>query len=168
MAQIHKRFTDDQVKRMIERYLKSEIERKYIQSILGVGKSRFFKLVQEYREDPGEFSITYHRTTPSRIDPAIEKNILKELLVDKQAIQNKDIPLQCYNYSYVKERLLKKYVQTISLPTVIDRAKKHGFYLKTRMRKIHDREVITVMPENSFSMIPLTTCGRLLPKRSGI
>ncbi len=143
MAHIHKRFTDDQVKRMIERYLNHEIERKYIQSILGVGKSRFFKLVQEYRKDPGEFCIAYHRPSPSRIDSAIEKNILKELLIDKRAIQNKDIPLQGYNYSYVKERLVKKYDQTISLPTVIDRAKKHGFYLKERKRKIHDREVIT-------------------------
>ena len=34
-------------------------------------------------------------------DLKIEKNILKELLIDKRAIQNKDIPLKRYNYSYV-------------------------------------------------------------------
>jgi len=144
MAHIHKRFTTEEVKRMIERYLKHEIESKYIRSIWGIGKTRFFHLVKEYRRNPTQFSIAYTRETPTRqIDPAIEKSILKELSIDKRAIQAKDIPLQCYNYSYVKERLLKKYDQAVSLPTVIHRAKKHGFYLKERKKQLHDREVIT-------------------------
>lgn len=38
----------------------------------------------------------------------------------------------------------KEYNQKVSLPTIIDRAKKHGFYLKKKYKKsIHDREVIT-------------------------
>jgi len=41
MVQIHKEFTDSQVKELIERYLKNEIERKYIQEVLGIGKTRF-------------------------------------------------------------------------------------------------------------------------------
>ena len=40
MVQIHKEFTDSQVKELIERYLKNEIERKYIQQVLGIGKTR--------------------------------------------------------------------------------------------------------------------------------
>jgi hypothetical protein len=51
MAQIHKRFTDDQVKELIERYMKKEIERKYVQEILGIGKARFFALLQYYRDN---------------------------------------------------------------------------------------------------------------------
>ena len=43
MSQIHKRFTCDEVKELLGRYSKKEIERKYIQEILGIGKSRFFK-----------------------------------------------------------------------------------------------------------------------------
>jgi len=31
MVQIHKEFTDSQVKKLVERYLKNEIERMYIQ-----------------------------------------------------------------------------------------------------------------------------------------
>jgi hypothetical protein len=30
MSQVHKRFTSDQVKELLDRYLKNEIQRKYI------------------------------------------------------------------------------------------------------------------------------------------
>jgi hypothetical protein len=145
MAQIHKRFTDDQVKDLIERYLLKKIERKYIQEILNIGKARFFELLQQYRINPGKFSIQYVRKTQTRtIDAGIEKNIIKELKIDKKAIQNKEIPLRYYNYSYVKDRLETKYKQKVSLPTIIDRARKNDFYLpKKRKKKIHDREVLT-------------------------
>ena len=144
MEQLHKRFTNDQVKQMIKRYLNHEVERKYVQSILGISKAHFFRLINHYRENPHNFSVAYKRTAPTRqIDPAIEVSIIKELEIDKRAIQNKEIPLKCYNYSYVKEQLETKYAQSVSLPTVINRAKKHGFYLKERKQKIHDREVIT-------------------------
>lgn len=144
MEQLHKRFTDDQVKDMIRRYINQEIERKYIQSVLGISKSHFFRLVGEYRDNPENFSIQYAREAPTRgIDPEIEDNILRELAVDKKSIRNKDIPLWSYNYSYVKDRLLKEHKQKVSLPTIIDRAKKHGFYLKERVQKIHDRQILT-------------------------
>jgi hypothetical protein len=42
MVQLHKRFTTSQVKELIERYLRKEIERDYIQEVLGIGKTRFF------------------------------------------------------------------------------------------------------------------------------
>lgn len=144
MEQLHKRFTDGQVKDMIRHYINQEVERKYIQSMLGISKSYFFRLVGEYRDDPEKFSIQYSRQTPTRgIDPEIEDNILKELAVDKKSIQNKNIPLWSYNYSYVKSELEKKYKQKVSVPTIIARARKHGFYLKERVRKIHDRQVLT-------------------------
>ena len=145
MAQIHKRFTDDQVKDLIERYLLEKIDRKYIQEILNIRKSRFFELIQQYRTDPESFSIEYVRNSKTRsIDPRIEQNIIRELKIDKKAIQNKDIPLRYYNYSYVKDRLENKYKQKVSLPTIIDRARKNDFYIpKKRKKKIHDREVLT-------------------------
>ncbi len=145
MAQIHKKFTDDQVKDIIERYLIKKIDRKYIQEILNIKKSRFFELIQQYRTDPGKFSIQYDRKAKTRsIDTSIEKNIIKELKIDKKAIQNKEIPLRYYNYSYVKDRLETKYKQKVSLPTIIDRARKNDFYLpKKRKKKVHDREVLT-------------------------
>ncbi len=47
MAQIHKKFTDDEV--LMERYLQNKIERKYIQEILDIRKRRFFELLKLYR-----------------------------------------------------------------------------------------------------------------------
>ena len=38
MSQLHKRFTSDQVKELLERYLMKEVERKYIQEILGISR----------------------------------------------------------------------------------------------------------------------------------
>ena len=72
MTQLHKRFTDSQVKELIERYLKKEIER-----------------------------------------------------------------------SYIKDRLEINYDQKVSLPTIIDRAKRNDFYLQKPKRSSHDREVLT-------------------------
>ena len=63
MIQLHKRFSDDQVKNLFERYLKKEIERRYIQEILGVGKARFFALLKKFNGNPEQFSIQYKRTT---------------------------------------------------------------------------------------------------------
>jgi len=143
MSQIHKRFTSDEVKELLERYLKKEIERKYIQQSLGIGKSRFFMLMSQYREDPQRFTIDYERNTPARISKDIEHNIVKELSIDNKIIQNKEIPLKSYNYSFIKDRLRTTYHQKVSLPTIIDRAKKHGFYLKKPKKTAHDREVLT-------------------------
>jgi len=61
MVQLHRKFTDSQVKELIERYLRKEIERKYIQEVLGIGKTRFFSLIKAYRQNPDEFSIQYTR-----------------------------------------------------------------------------------------------------------
>jgi hypothetical protein len=144
MSQLHKRFTPDQVKELLERYSNNEIERKYIQEILGIKKSRFFMLLKQYKENPQHFTTRYQRTTPPRIISAeIERNILKELTIEKKIIQDKEILLKSYNYSYIRDRLKGRYRQKVSLPTIIDRAKKHGFYLKKPKRSLHDREVLT-------------------------
>ena len=144
MAQLHKKFTDEQIKESIERYLNKEIERTYIQEILGIKKRRFFILVKKYRENPETFSIQYTRSTKTRkIPQSTERNILRELKVEKKLIQDKNVPLRSYNYSYIKDHLEKKYKQKVSLPTIIDRAKKNDFYLKKPKRTIHDREVLT-------------------------
>lgn len=144
MAQLHKRFTDSQVKELMERYLKKEIKRSYLQEILGIKRRRFCALVMRYREDPFSFSIQYQREKKTRvISPAVEKTIFKELEFEQKLIKDKDVPLKSYNYSFVKEQLKIKFKQQVSLPTIIDRAKKHNFYLKKPKRKAHDREVLT-------------------------
>ncbi len=144
MSQLHKRFSSDELKKLFDRYFQNEVERKYIQEILGIKKRRFFMLLKQYKENPTDFTIQYQRTTPPRIiSPEIEQNILKELAIEKKIIQNKEVPLTSYNYSYLRDRLKGQYHQKVSLPTIIDRAKKHGFYLKKPKRTVHDREVLT-------------------------
>ncbi len=143
--QLHKRFSDDQVKELIRRYLHHEIGRSYVQEILDIKRRRFCLLVKQYRADPAAFTVRYQRTTKPRSIPAgIERNILKELAIDQRLIADKDVPLKRYNYSYVQTRLATVYHQQVSLPTIIKRAKEHGFYLKKKTCKnVHDREVIT-------------------------
>ena len=144
MAQLHKNFTDHQVKELICRYLRKEIERNYIEEILRIGKTRFFALVKKYRKDPDSFSIEYKRKDATRkISKDIEDNIVKELVIEKKLVEDPEVPLRSYNYSYIADRLLYNYDQRVSTPTIIDRAKKGGFYLKKSKRKAHDREVLT-------------------------
>jgi len=45
MVQIHKKFSDSQVKELIKRYLRKDIERTYIQEVLGIGKTKSFALL---------------------------------------------------------------------------------------------------------------------------
>jgi len=142
--QIHKSFTNDQVKDLFKRYLNKELKRTHVQTMLKIGKSRFFALLRKYRKNPDKFSIAYERTEKTRtIDPKIEKNILKELKSSKQFIQNKDMPITTYNYSFIKQQLEEQHNQKVSLNSIINRAKKYDFYLKRSKRKAHDREVIT-------------------------
>ena len=76
MAQIHKKFTENQVKDLLQRYLQNRIERKYIEMILGIKKSRFFVLLKQYRANPEGFSIQYTR----KKKPDLSIPILRETL----------------------------------------------------------------------------------------
>ena len=144
MAHLHKRFNDAQVRELLARYLKDEIPGSYIQEVLRIKRSRFFMLLKKYQDDPGAFSIQYERKKQApRIPQQAEDAILKELAIEKTLIQNKDVPVRSYNYSYIKDRLRSEYDQSVSLPTIINRAKEHGFYLKRPKRSAHDREVLT-------------------------
>lgn len=143
MSHIHKKFTDDQAKDLMRRYLSKAIKRKHVQAVLCIGKSRFFVLLQNYQRNPENFSIQYHRSTKSRIPENLENNILEGLKADKKLLKNPKIPIKSYNYSFLQRRLKEEHNQSVSLFTIINRAKKHGFYLANRPKKAHDREVIT-------------------------
>jgi uncharacterized protein (UPF0216 family) len=128
MEQVHKRFTDKQVRELLERYVAGKIERRYVQEILGIKKRRFFPLLAAFKQNPAHFSVAYTRNgTPRTISPDVEHNIVKELEIDKGLIEDPDVPLKRYNYSYVRDRLQSKYHQKVSLPTIINRAQKYGF-----------------------------------------
>jgi len=145
--QLHKNFTDKQVKSLLKSYLDKEIKIDYLLQMLKIKRRRFFKLLAKYRKNPDNFSIQYARKTINRkIDPDIERNIVKELKVEKDLIKNKEVPVKYYNYSYIKDLLEQKYSQRVSLPTIIDRAKRNNFYFLRPKRKTHDKEVLTNYP----------------------
>jgi len=143
--QLHKRFSDEQVKMLLEKYLDEKVELIYILEMLKVKRSRFFELLKQYTEDPDNFSIQYNRKSATRrISEKIEKNIINELEKEKKLIEDTEIPITFYNYSYIKDQIYQTYGQKVSLPTIIKRAKKEGFYTsRHRKKKLHDREVLT-------------------------
>ena len=142
--QIHKKFSSSQVKSLIESYIAKEIKLSYILSILGINRSRFFTLLKNYRQNPSSFSVEYARNTPNRkIKSMVEDDLLAELFVEKCLIEDKSNPVKCYNYSYIRDLLLDKYGHKVSVPTIIDRAKRYGFYDKKKKKKAHDRQVVT-------------------------
>ena len=118
-SQIHTKFTTQQIKELLQKYLNKEIERKYLEQILGIKKAMFFRILQSYRSNPEAFSVDYKRSGKTRcIAPEIKNNIIKELSIDKKAIENKDIPLYRYNYSFVQKGLKKNYGQSVAVSTV--------------------------------------------------
>jgi len=143
--QLHKRFSTEEVKMFLQQYLDNKKKLPYILEILQITKRRFFHLLQEYKKDPDGFSIDCKRKRPTRkISEELEKNIINELRIEKELIEDKELPIRFYNYSYIKDQLYKKHRQEVSLPTIISRAKKMGFYKpKKRKKKSHEREVQT-------------------------
>jgi hypothetical protein len=145
MVQLHKKFTDEQVKDFMKRYLNKELKSEHIQQMLRIKRRQFFKLIKEYRQNPQTFSIRYTRIAKTRIlDPKIEKNILKELKATKEFIDDKDFPIKFYNYTFIKKDLETRHDQKVALSTIIRHAKENGFYItRSKEHKAHDREVIT-------------------------
>lgn len=141
MTQIHKRFTADQVTVLMQGYCQGTLDRTAVEEVLGIGKTRFFALLNAYRQNPEGLSLAYMRTSPSRLSASTEEEIRKELAIDKGLIDDPTLPISTYNYSAIRDRL-DKHVH-VSLSTIIDRAKRTGHYQVQPKRKAHDREVIT-------------------------
>jgi hypothetical protein len=142
MTQLHRRFTDDQVKVLLSSYCQGLLGRGEVQEILDIGKTRFFALLKEYRQAPKAFSVAYERPSPSRLSAAVEKEIEWELLREKEIVEDKRLPISGYNYSALRDRLKMKGIE-VSVTTIIDRARRLDCYKPCKKRKTHDREVLT-------------------------
>ncbi|MBT9150271.1 MAG: hypothetical protein DDT40_00439 [candidate division WS2 bacterium] len=142
MEQIPKRFTGEQMKVLLKGYCQGTLDRSTVEETLGIGKARFFTLLKQYRLDPDKFSLTYQRASPARLPASSEREMEKELRLEKGLIEDRSLPITTYNYSAIRDRLIKRGV-TVSLPTIIKRAKSLGCYQPHPRKKAHDREVIT-------------------------
>ena len=63
-------------------------------------------------------------------------------MLDRDLIDDSTLPIATYNYSAIRDRLAKRAV-TVSLSTIIDRARNLGYYQPHPRKKAHDREVVT-------------------------
>jgi hypothetical protein len=142
MGQLHKRFTVEQVKVLLEGYLKRTIVRTEVEEILQINKTRFFAILKEYRRDPESFSIAYERQSPARLSAEVEAAIAEELLREKALVDDPELPISSYNYLAIRDRLKKKGI-TVSATTITKRAKELDCYQPHRNQKVHDRQVIT-------------------------
>jgi hypothetical protein len=143
MGQIHMRFTSEQVSFLFHAYLQGTVKRAEIEQVLGISKTRFFALLKDYRRDPEGFTISYERSVPPRLSASTEALIRRELLREKELIDDPRLPISGYNYSALRDRLKKKEV-SVSVPTIIRRAKALDCYIPHRRRQQpHTREVLT-------------------------
>lgn len=142
MDQLHKRFTVEQVRVLLQGYEQGLIDRAEAEEILHINKTRFFAMLKEYRHDPETFSLTYERKTPARLTAEIEAIIAEELLREKALVEDPQLPISGYNYLAMRDRLKKKGI-TVSATTITKRAKELDCYHPHRKHKVHDREVIT-------------------------
>lgn len=143
MTHVHKRFTVEQVKVLFQGYTQGTLSRADVESMLEIGKTRFFALLKAYRQDPETFSIAYQRTTQGRLSDQAEAEIQQELLREKALIDDKELPIHDYNYSALVDRLKKKGIH-VSTTTITKRAKVYGCYRPRKKKAVHDREVLTV------------------------
>ena len=142
MSQIHRRFTDEQVRVMFQGYCQGQLARSNVQGLLGIGKSHFFTLLKAYREDPEGFSVAYRRASPGRLSREAEEAVGTALLREKAIVEDPDLPISGYNYTAMRDRLAAEGVK-VSVTTIIDRAKKLDCHKPRRRRKLHSREVLT-------------------------
>lgn len=142
MDQLHKRFSVEQVKLLMQRYTEGELSSAEVKEVMGVGKTRFFALLKAYRQSAETFSIAYERSSPRRLSVMTEEQIAQALQSEKLLVEDPRLPITSYNYSALRDRLQKKKVK-VSVPTIIQRAKQLDCYKPQRKRKVHDRVVVT-------------------------
>ena len=130
--QIHKRLINEQVKTILDRYIKKELSSEQAMGLLELKRSQFFELVKKYRENYEVFSIEYKRNIKNRrISEEVEESIFEELSIQKGLIDDSAMPVRFYNYSYIQDQMIKKYQQEVSLSTIINRAKKRFLHPET-------------------------------------
>jgi len=142
MSQLHKKFSNVQVRSIFRCYEEGQMTREHAQELLEIGKSRFFVLLQQYRANPEGMNIGYCRKSVNRINSEADQLIRKELKREKGLVDDKRMPITSYNYTALRDRLKQKGI-TVSVPTIIKRAKEEDCYIYRRKHKSHDRQVVT-------------------------
>ena len=143
--QLHKRMTNDQVRMVLDWYEVKIITRKEALLKLDVKERRFFKLLHLYRSR--KLEIIPKRTNAHRkISPYLNRLIKVELENEKSLVKNREIPLSCYNFTAIKDEIARKYEQKVSVKTISRRAHDWGYMNPPKIKRSHDRIVLTTTP----------------------
>ena len=144
MFHISARLSEAQVSTILTQYIAKNLSTKDAYAKLGLKRSRFFDLVKEFKKNTGTFSIARRGgVRKSRLSEDADTHITEELKKEESLIEDKTIPIRSYNYSAVCDILKEKHGITVSVPTIINRAKAQGYYIPRAERKAHTRIVST-------------------------
>jgi len=127
MDQIHKRLITWQVKVMFKEHCQGLLDGSSIEEILGIGRNRFFALLNKYLHDQNGFCITYERASRPVVPVCVDTEIEKELMLEKNLIDGCTLPIVNYNYAAIMGRLINRDIR-VSSPTIITRAKSLDCY----------------------------------------
>jgi hypothetical protein len=145
--QLHKRFTSDQVRTILLWYEDGTITQVEACERLQCSRSRFFRLLESYRQNTETFTILPKReswVTRAPIAPTVEKEIRRALEQERSLIENPAMPIRTYNYTAVRDELVERTGTALSIETVRRRAHTWGFVTGTRKKHaVHDRAVLT-------------------------
>ena len=104
MGQIHKQFSDDEVKQYLKWYEDKVLTNSEVLQALGIKDSRFYVLLSQFRNRPEKFSVTYKRIRPTRSLPStVVKEIRRELELEHGFITNPAMPIMFYNYAAIRD-----------------------------------------------------------------
>lgn len=91
--QVHKSFTTEQVRRFFKGYCQGMIERKAVEDMPGIEKTRFFTLLEHYRNNQEWFSLAYRRKNVKRLHGSVEKEIEHALKEEKCLFDDPELPI---------------------------------------------------------------------------
>lgn len=145
-TQLHTRFSDDEIREIFNKYDQRALDLPSILALLHIKRRRFFKLLVLFRSDRDKFTIHQARKGRKQISKEVEQSIHGELVKEKTLIDNPAITITQYNYSAVRDAVRKDTGHTVSVTTIIARARAQGFFKEKPKKKIHDRLVMTDYP----------------------
>lgn len=125
MKQLHKQFSDEEIKQYLKWYDNRVMTKSEVLALLGIKDSRFYALLAKYRNKPKEFSIAYNRVQATRHLPSkIVRQIRRELETEKGFVTNPNMPIMFYNYSAIRDAVEEDTGHSLSAQTVINYAKR--------------------------------------------
>lgn len=75
---------------------------------MGINKTRVFALLRQYHQNLDRLTLVYQRNSPKRLSASAEVEIEKELLLDKDLIDDSTLPITTYNYAAIRDHLAKR------------------------------------------------------------